>query len=185
MFSITVTNCKFLATGAASDDIQVGFPVLLEATRIDAFLESYEQTIREMSESVFEGHRRSLITKRLEKLKNLTQESGRLWSHIDDEYFDFEFSKFITRNFMSIANSYAAYHNAAHIQKLTKPDMLEFFLHYVAPKSPSRAKLSIHLRARGISEVSTPIEKVPSAASATELRATVEKGIDQGRHLAH
>jgi insulysin len=64
-------------------------PEYLES-RIDAFLESYEETIREMSDSVFEGHKRSLIIKRLEKLKNLTQESSRLWSHIDNEYFDFE-----------------------------------------------------------------------------------------------
>src|SRR5208282_5419315 len=33
-------------------------PQYLES-RIDAFLESYEQTIQEMSESVFEGHKRS------------------------------------------------------------------------------------------------------------------------------
>jgi Heterokaryon incompatibility protein (HET) len=32
LFSITVTDYKFLATRAASDDIQVGFPVLPEAT---------------------------------------------------------------------------------------------------------------------------------------------------------
>ena len=68
-------------------------PEYLES-RIDAFLESYEQTIRDMSESVFEDHKRSLITKRLEKLKNLTQESRRLWHHIDSEYFNFELSKF-------------------------------------------------------------------------------------------
>ncbi len=71
-------------------------PEYLES-RIDAFLESYEESIREMSESVFEGHKRSLITKRLEKLKNLTQESGRLWSHIDNEYFDFKLGMFILR----------------------------------------------------------------------------------------
>jgi insulysin len=79
-------------------------PEYLES-RIDAFLELYEQTIREMSESVFEGHKRSLITKRLEKLKNLTQESGRLWSHIDNEYFDFELGKFILWACIFIANS--------------------------------------------------------------------------------
>jgi hypothetical protein len=32
VFSITVTDYKFLATGAASNDIQVGFPVLPKAT---------------------------------------------------------------------------------------------------------------------------------------------------------
>jgi len=81
--------------------------------------------------------------------------------------------------FIFIANSYTAYHDAEHIQKLTKQDMLEFFLHYIAPNSPARAKLAIHLHARGVSEVSTPIEKVPSEVSVTEVNGTVEKGIDR------
>jgi insulysin len=74
-------------------------PEYLES-RIDAFLESYEKTIGDMTETDFEGHKRSLITKRLEKLKNLSQESGRLWSHIDGEYFDFELGKSIPRNYI-------------------------------------------------------------------------------------
>jgi insulysin len=58
--------------------------------RIDSFLTGYAETLAQMSDSEFEGHKRSLITKRLEKLKNLDQESTRLWSQIDGEYFDFE-----------------------------------------------------------------------------------------------
>jgi insulysin len=64
-------------------------PEYLES-RIDAFLTNYITTLKDMSDSEFEGHKRSLITKRLEKLKNLGQESGRHWSHIDAETFDFE-----------------------------------------------------------------------------------------------
>jgi insulysin len=83
------------------EDTTMGYCITIQSektlqyleSRIDAFLESYEKTIRDMSDSVFEGHKRSLITKRLEKLKNLTQESGRLWNHIGSEYFDFELSK--------------------------------------------------------------------------------------------
>ncbi len=54
--------------------------------------------------------------------------------------------------------------------------MLEFFLHYIAPKSPARAKLSIHLHARGVSEISPLIEKVTS-----EVRASEQEGIDRPR----
>jgi insulysin len=67
-------------------------PEYLEG-RIDSFLSGFAKTLSEMSEAEFEGHKRSLITKRLEKLKNLDQESNRLWSHIDGEYFDFELGK--------------------------------------------------------------------------------------------
>jgi insulysin len=152
-------------------------PDYLES-RIDAFLGSYEQTIQDMSESAFEGHKRSLITKRLEKLKNLTQESSRLWSHIENEYFDFELGRFIPAILLFNTNSFAAYHDAAQIQKLTKRDMLDFFLHYIASKSLTRAKLSIHLHARGTSEISTPIEMIPNEDNAAGHNSTVEKGID-------
>ena len=46
-----------------------------------------------MSDSEFEGHKRSLITRRLEKLKDLDQESIHLWLHINYKYFDFELGK--------------------------------------------------------------------------------------------
>jgi insulysin len=34
-----------------------------------------------------------LINKRLEKMKNLNQESGRFWHHVTSEAFDFELGK--------------------------------------------------------------------------------------------
>jgi insulysin len=69
-------------------------PEYLEG-RIDSFLTGFADTLEKMSDSEFEGHKRSLITKRMEKLKNLDQESGRLWSHIDSEYLDFELGKLV------------------------------------------------------------------------------------------
>ncbi len=68
-------------------------PAFLES-RINAFLITFDKMLEEMTDSEFEGHKSSLITKRLEKLKNLDQESGRLWNHIDNEYLDFESSMF-------------------------------------------------------------------------------------------
>lgn len=63
-------------------------------SRIDAFLMLFAKTLEDMSEVEFEGHKRSLVTKRLEKLKNLDQESSRLWGYIDSEAFDFELGMF-------------------------------------------------------------------------------------------
>jgi len=114
--------------------------------RIDSFLTGFAETLKNMSESDFEGHKRSLITKRLEKLKNLDQESNRLWSHIDYEYFDFEL----------------VHHDAAHIKALTKEDMIEFYNQFIIPSSPLRSKLAIHLVAQGSS---LPEEK-PEAQAA-------------------
>ncbi|TGO62295.1 hypothetical protein BELL_1121g00020 [Botrytis elliptica] len=103
--------------------------------RIDSFLLGYSEILKNMSDSEFEGHKRSLITKRLEKLKNLDQESNRLWSHIDYEYFDFEL----------------VHHDAANVKALTKEDMIQFYNQFILPSSPLRSKLSIHLIAQGTS----------------------------------
>jgi insulysin len=88
-------------SGARMTSTTIGYRFIIQSertpeyleTRIDAFLNGYIKTMREMSESEFEGHKRSLITKRLEKLKNLEQESSRLWNHIENEYFDFELGR--------------------------------------------------------------------------------------------
>lgn len=63
--------------------------------RIEAFLVRFRGTLEKMSDSDFEGHKRSLINKRLEKPKNLDQETSRHWSQINNEYYDFEQCKYI------------------------------------------------------------------------------------------
>ena len=69
--------------------------------RVEAFLVTFRHMLEKMSDSEFEGHKRSLIVKRLEKLKNLDQETSRFWNHITNEYYDFEqgiytFTKYVT-----------------------------------------------------------------------------------------
>jgi insulysin len=63
-------------------------------SRIEAFLRRYADTLEKMSETEFEGHKRSLVIRRLEKLRNLDQESSRHWSQISSEYYDFEIGKY-------------------------------------------------------------------------------------------
>lgn len=55
-------------------------------------------------------------------------------------------------------------HDAEYIGVLTQSNMIEFFRQYIAPSSPARAKLAIHLHAQGISEVSSLIEVTPGEA---------------------
>jgi insulysin len=146
-------------SGARSTSTTIGYRFIIQSEktpeyledRIDSFLAGFAETMANMSDAEFEGHKRSLITKRLEKLKNLDQESSRLWAHIDGEYFDFEL----------------VHHDAAQIKLLTKDDMLEFYNHFIIPSSPNRAKLAIHLHAQ--SQV-TDIGMKGLAA------ATIEKG---------
>ena len=100
--------------------------------RINAFLALFAERLHEMPNEEFESHKRSLINKRLEKLKNLSQESRRFWNHIGNGYYDF----------------LKVEHDVAHIKPLTKADMLQFFHYHVHPLSPTRAKLSIHMIAQ-------------------------------------
>lgn len=41
------------------------------------------------------------------------------------------------------------HHDAAHIQELSKKEMIEFYNHFILPTSPARSKLAVHLVAQG------------------------------------
>lgn len=127
-------------SGARTAATTIGYRVLIQSerepkyleTRIDSFLLKFKTALDEMSSEEFEGNKRSLINKRLEKLKNLESESTRLWGYLNGEYYNF----------------YQVDEDVAAIRKLTKKDMQKFFAEYIDPKSSSRAKLSVHLTAK-------------------------------------
>jgi insulysin len=118
----------------------MGYRVLIQSernpeyleTRINAFLTKMKAHITDMSSEEFEGHKRSLITKRLEKLKNLESETGRLWGYINGEYFDFD----------------RVDTDVAEIRTLTQVDTHAFYDKYIDPQSATRAKVAIHLIAQ-------------------------------------
>ncbi|KAL8957692.1 MAG: hypothetical protein Q9183_005989, partial [Haloplaca sp. 2 TL-2023] len=130
---IVFTGAKFAAT-------TMGYRVIIQSERpaeyleerINAFLALFSTKLEAMSDSEFESHKKSLINKRLEKVKNLNQESERFWNHIIGEYFSF------VQNEVDVTN----------LKPLKKQDMIDFFNHYIHPTSPSRAKLSVHMIAQ-------------------------------------
>lgn len=63
-------------------------PVFLEE-RIEAFLGSFLEQLKAMSGDDFDARRRGLIVKKLEKAKNLAEESGNYWSQIRSGYYNF------------------------------------------------------------------------------------------------
>ncbi|KAL8948045.1 MAG: hypothetical protein Q9222_005737 [Ikaeria aurantiellina] len=135
---IVFTGCKFAAT-------IMGYRIIIQSERstdyleqrINAFLSLFGSRLASMSEDDFEGHKKSLINKRLEKVKNLDQESERFWTHIAGEYFSF------VQNEIDVAN----------LRPLGKQDMIDFFNHFINPTSPARAKLSVHMIARASPKV--------------------------------
>ena len=137
-------------SGARYAATAIGYRVIIQSertaayleSRINSFLSNFGRKLESMSEDEFEGYKRSLINKRLEKLKNLSSETIRFWNHIGSEYFDF------------VQNE----NDAANVRALTKSDLIEFYRRYADPESPTRAKLAVHLNAQG-GTTTSPQEK--------------------------
>lgn len=139
-------------SGVRPSATTTGYRVLIQSertpqyleTRIDAFLAKFKNDLAGMSQEDFDKHKKSLIARKLEKVKNLTSETNRLWGYVISE----------TYNFFQIET------DVEHIRKVTKQDVQEFFDHYIDPQSPTRAKVSIHLDAQKVvKDESSPEEQ--------------------------
>lgn len=97
--------------------------------RVDAFLDQFKTTLKKMTDAEFEGHKRSIIHKKLENVKNLVEESQRFWSPVFSGNYDFT----------------ARYADVEAIAKTTKEEVVDLFMKYIHPSSTSRSKLSVHL----------------------------------------
>jgi insulysin len=100
-FNVLRTNEQLgyvVFSGASVSNTWMGYRILVQSEkgpefleqRIDAFLENFGTTLKEMEHSRFEKLKTSLISKRLEKLKNLGQEMARFVGHMMSETYDFE-----------------------------------------------------------------------------------------------
>ncbi|KAJ4293507.1 metalloprotease [Kalmusia sp. IMI 367209] len=127
-------------SGSTAGITFAGFRILIQSEkdcrylegRIDHFLTKFEQTLAEMSEDEFEKHKGAVISKRLESLKNLTQEGNRFWNHMFNNTYDF----------------LQADIDASTVATLSKSDMQAFYARFISPSSPHRAKLAVHLIAQ-------------------------------------
>ncbi|KAJ2241963.1 metalloprotease, partial [Coemansia sp. RSA 475] len=58
--------------------------------RIDHFLREFRSRLDEMTLEKFDGYVSSLRVAREEKIKNLFEESGRMWRHVSSGYYEFD-----------------------------------------------------------------------------------------------
>ena len=127
-------------TGARMAATTMGYRVIIQSERspeyleerINAFLAMFANSLEKMTQQEFNSHKKSLINKRLEKIKNLDQETSRFWGHIGNEFY----------HFLEIEDS------VAQIKLLNKQNLIDFVNYYIHPTSPHRAKLSIHMAAQ-------------------------------------
>ena len=152
-------------TGPKISATLAGYRVIIQSERdpeyleerINAFLALFGKNIEDMSSEEFESHKRSLISKRLEKVKNMEQESNRFWHHISSDEYDFQQKEI----------------EVDHLRSLTKTDMIQFFKRYIDPISATRAKLSVHMVAQSTPQDVAP--NVPPEAKQQAFLTTVEQ----------
>ncbi|KZP01147.1 hypothetical protein CALVIDRAFT_475281 [Calocera viscosa TUFC12733] len=106
-------------------------PLYLES-RVEAFFDFMNKHLDDMSQEEFEKLKEGLNEKRLQKLKNLSEEAHRFLGTIHSGYMDF------MRRFI----------DAEETRKLTKQDVTDFFMEQIHHASPTRAKLSVHMRSQ-------------------------------------
>lgn len=163
-------------SGPVFGDTWAGYRVLIQSEkdcrylegRIEHFLNQFEKTLAEMSEEDFESHKRAVINKRLEKLKNLTQEGNRFWNHMFSDMYDFLLGKWCPLSLScgsseKLIMSNVADEDVKHTKPLTKAQIQETFAHYISPVSSHRAKLSVHLIAQAKAPQPTLEEKKAQA----------------------
>ncbi|KAF2705769.1 LuxS/MPP-like metallohydrolase [Pleomassaria siparia CBS 279.74] len=154
-------------SGASITSTWAGYRILIQSEkdcrylegRIEHFLTTFEKMLEDMTEDEFEGHKKAVINKRLEKLKNLAEEGNRFWNHIFSDVYDF------------LSND----EDVKHLTPLTKSDLKTCFAHYLSPSSPHRAKLSVHLIAQAKPKEPTPEEKKTTAIAQFTTILTAEK----------
>ena len=132
-------------------------PVFLEE-RIEAFLGSFLEELKAMSDDDFDARRRGLIVKKLEKAKNLAEKAGDYWGQIRSGYCNF------AQGVLHRCISRRVYHNnpptdgadAAALEIVTKAQMMDVYTRYLLQKGPSRRTLAVHTISRRL-EVAFPL----------------------------
>lgn len=105
----------------------MGYRVLIQSersapylrSRIENFLSMMSQKLQDLTEEEFENYKKTLIDKKLTKLKNLNEESGRFWNAITDGYLDFTLHEKLTNN----------------IREIKKEQLIEFYNQFINPES--------------------------------------------------
>lgn len=139
--------------------------------RIEEFLAKLRSIIEKMTPEEYKAQVQSLISKKLEKDKNLGQEGGKYWTHIHSGYYEFDQVETDIRE----------------LRLIEKQDLLQFMTEYIDPQSPSIRKLSVHIQSQKVSappKFKVNIESLHTCLvsqgvtrlSIDDVRSAVEKG---------
>lgn len=96
---------------------------------VEDFLDSFQSNLKQLTDEEFKRNVNTLVELKLEKHKNLREETRFYWGEIDDGTFKFDRQK----------------DEVAALQKLNKEDLIDFYRNYIKVSGKDRAKLSIHV----------------------------------------
>ena len=130
--------------------------------RVDAFLNTFESYLSNMSDEQFDKERTSLVNRLREEPKNLVYETMGYWMHIFSGYYDFERKA----------------KDADRIEKLSKEDMLAFFEARISPNSQERAKISVHMQSQHASKATVDIAREAIKAAGAEESEVLKAALD-------
>ncbi|RCH96410.1 Insulinase (Peptidase M16), partial [Rhizopus stolonifer] len=140
--------------------------------RIEEFLEKLIVLVNKMTTEEYNAQVQSVISKKLEKDKNLSQEGGKYWGHIHSGFYEFD----------------QVDTDIQELKRITKEDLLQFMTEHVNPRSPSFRKLSVHIQSQ---KKTPPVQKFKvnieslhtclvsqgvTRLSIEDVRSAVEKG---------
>ncbi|KAL5492063.1 STE23_1 [Sanghuangporus weigelae] len=135
----TKEQVAYIVTTEAWENVEsVGWQIIIQSekdpgyieTRIEAFLTHMREVLEKMPEQEFEEHKAALIHELTENLKNILEETSRFWATIRSGYFNF----------------YRRDRDAELLKSINKDDVVKVFKMFLDPASPSRSKLSVHMR---------------------------------------
>uniref|UniRef100_A0A5B7AKQ5 Putative Insulinase (Peptidase family M16) family protein isoform 1 n=1 Tax=Davidia involucrata TaxID=16924 RepID=A0A5B7AKQ5_DAVIN len=97
--------------------------------RVEAFLKMFESRLYEMSNDEFKSNVNALIDMKLEKHKNLREESGFYWREISDGTLKFDRREC----------------EVAALKQLTQKELTDFFNEYIKVGAPGKKTLSVQV----------------------------------------
>jgi insulysin len=117
-----------------------GFRIIIQSeksaafleTRIEAFLDTLKAHLEQLARDEFEKQRTSVIDRKNEQLRNLSQETKRYFEQIGSGFYEFDEVDVSTRE----------------LKATDKEELLAFFMRYVHPSSTSRRQISVHLQSQ-------------------------------------
>ncbi|XP_010554834.1 PREDICTED: insulin-degrading enzyme-like 1, peroxisomal isoform X2 [Tarenaya hassleriana] len=116
-------------------------------SRVESFLKNFESKLYEMSDEEFKSNVTTLIDMKLEKHKNLYEESWVYWHEIQTGTLRFD----------------RRYAEVAALRKITRQELIDFFNDYIKVGAMRKKSLSIRVYgSRHLSEMACDKEQIPS-----------------------